>query len=223
MAFWDAKIGIAVSDPVGGRFLTIRTSDGGATWTPTPSDRMPPALKDEGAFAASGTCITVQGKSNAWFATGGASAARVFRSTDRGTSWKVAETPITTGNASSGIFSIAFSDARNGIVVGGDYRKESVADDNVAVTVDGGRTWSLVKDSKLGGFRSGVAFVPGSNGRGVVAVGPSGSDYSRDGGLHWTALGGAGYHAISLDHSLNAGWAVGESGRIGKYSATRSR
>src|SRR5215813_738162 len=32
MAFWDARHGIAMSDPVDGRFLIITTDDGGATW-----------------------------------------------------------------------------------------------------------------------------------------------------------------------------------------------
>ena len=45
---------------------------------------LPLAVEGEGAFAASGSCITVRGDSNAWFATGG-KAARVFASTGPGT------------------------------------------------------------------------------------------------------------------------------------------
>jgi hypothetical protein len=48
----------------------------------------------------------------------------VFRSNDGGVTWKVADTPIMTGVASAGIFSLAFSDEKNGVAVGGDYRKE---------------------------------------------------------------------------------------------------
>ncbi len=50
----------------------------------------------------------------------------------------------------------------------------------------------------------------------IVAVGPSGSDYSTDGGASWVSLGKEGYHAISFAQST-AGWAVGEGGRIAKY------
>jgi photosystem II stability/assembly factor-like uncharacterized protein len=213
MAFWDVNRGIAVSDSVDGRFVIIKTTDGGATWKEIPPDNLPPALPGEGAFAASGTCITVQGKNNVWIGT---TAARVLRSTDGGVTWQVASTPVISGQPSSGIFSIAFKDARNGVIVGGDYRKESEARDNVATSNDGGRTWRLAKGSQPGGFRSAVAYVPGGGAPMLVAVGPSGSDYSLDGGASWYSLGSDGYHAISFARSA-AGWAVGEGGRIAKY------
>jgi photosystem II stability/assembly factor-like uncharacterized protein len=216
IAFWDAKTGLAVSDPVDGRFLIIKTTDGGATWKEMPREKMPPALPGEGAFAASGTCLIVQGKNRAWFATGGG-AARVFRSSDGGNSWQVTATPIPSDNASSGIFSIAFKDAKHGIIVGGDYRKEGEARDNLAVTSDGGRTWKLVKTSQLGGFRSGVVYVSGSR---LVAVGPAGSDSSPDNGATWAGFGAPGYHAVSF--AGRAGWAVGENGRVAKFADARS-
>ncbi|MBO0721652.1 MAG: hypothetical protein J2P41_12565, partial [Blastocatellia bacterium] len=109
LAFWDANHGLAFSDPVDGHFLVITTEDGGSTWNEVPAENIPAALPGEGAFAASGTCITVQGRNNVWIATGGG-AARVFRSTDAGKSWQVAATPIAGGQPSAGIFSIAFKD-----------------------------------------------------------------------------------------------------------------
>ena len=124
IAFRDRRYGLAVSDQVDGRFVIIRTTDGGATWRQIPPENMPPALPGEGAFAASGTCLVVQGRNNVWFGTGGAAKARVFRSSDGGMTWQVAETPILSRNASSGIFSLAFKDALHGIAIGGDYRQE---------------------------------------------------------------------------------------------------
>ncbi|HYO91193.1 MAG TPA: hypothetical protein VEQ40_06135, partial [Pyrinomonadaceae bacterium] len=144
MAFWDSERGIAVSDPVGGRFLIISTSDGGRTWTEMPVDGMPAALAGEGAFAASGTCIAVEGKRNVWFGTGGPEGARVFRSNDGGRTWAVTKTPISSGK-SAGIFSVIFWNSKQGVVVGGDYTKEREAKNNVAVTNDGGETWTLIK------------------------------------------------------------------------------
>ena len=84
--------------------------------------------------------------------------------------------------ASAGIFSIAFRDAKHGVIAGGDYRKEQEAVDNLAVTSDGGVTWTLVKG--LSGFRSVVAYVPGT--KTLIALGPSGGDYSADDGQTWT-------------------------------------
>lgn len=218
IAFWDAQSGIAFSDPVDGRFIVIKTTDGGTTWKEIPSERMPTALAGEGAFAASGTCLITQGKSNAWFATGGAAKARVFRSTDRGETWSVAETPIIAGRPAAGIFSIAFKDSKNGVIVGGDYQNEKEINDNAAITTDGGRTWRLVKDNRPAGYRSCVVYVPGTAAPTLIAVGPSGSDYSTDDGASWTRLDSTSYHAASFAGAENAGWAVGEGGLIAKFA-----
>jgi len=210
IAFWDADHGLALGDPIDGHYLILATVDGGQTWVKTPDAGLPEALPGEGAFAASGTCLVVKGDSNAWFGTGGGSTARVFRSTDRGRTWTVASTPIRSGNPSSGVFGLAFRDARNGLAVGGDYQLEADPTGNLAATIDGGQTWTLVTARRPGGFRSAVGFLPG---RKVIAVGPSGTDLSIDGGTTWTSLGTVGFHAFGF---AGAGWGVGESGRIGK-------
>ena len=216
-AFWDARTGIAMSDPVDGHFILIKTTDGGATWKELPGDGLPRAVEGEAAFAASGTCIAVQGKKNVWLGSGGAATARVFRSTDGGMTWKVASTPITAGSASSGIFSIAFKDARNGVIVGGDYKKENEAGNNLATTADGGASWTLAEGPRPSGFRSAVDYASGSGRQMLVAVGPSGSDYSLDNGRSWVSLGSMGFHAFGFA-GADAGWAVGENGRIAKLS-----
>ena len=214
MAFWDADHGIAVSDSVNGRFVLITTEDGGGAWTPVPADRLPPALPNEGAFAASGTNVTVFGRDHVWFATGAAARARVLRSDDRGRTWHIADTPIPAGQ-SAGIYSIAFRDARHGVIVGGDYAKEAEAVDNVAITSDGGATWTLIRERALTGFRSVVAYKPGTPGT-FIAVGPLGSDLSTDDGKTWTRLEGPGYDTFSFAKSGVVGWAAGSQGRIGQ-------
>src|SRR5262249_54321804 len=118
-AFWDEDHGIALGDPVEGQFQLIATDDGGAHWKPLPAKSRPQAVSGEGAFAASGSCLIARGKTDAWFVTGGAKTARVFHSTDRGRSWEAAETPVATGAASAGAFSIAFRDKDHGLIVGG--------------------------------------------------------------------------------------------------------
>ena len=169
-AFWDREHGIAIGDPVNGRFELLITSDAGAHWTPLPDQSRPQALPTEGAFAASGTCIAVQGLQNVWFATGGP-AARVFRSTNRGQTWQVAETPIAHGSASSGIFSIAFRDAQHGLIAGGDYQHPDADGPNLAATNDGGATWQVLPIHPQYYF-SAIAFA-GPSSTGFLAVGSS--------------------------------------------------
>ena len=162
IAFWDRTHGIVVSDPVDGRFALFSTDDGGTSWSQIPAANLPPALPNEGAFAASNSCLTVEGESNAWFVTGGAGVARVFRSSDRGRTWKVADTAMHPANASTGLFSVAFRDAQNGVAVGGDYAHPSDSPGPVIfLTRDGGITWSAGPATDPPGlFLSSVVYAP---------------------------------------------------------------
>jgi photosystem II stability/assembly factor-like uncharacterized protein len=213
MAFWDAERGIAFSDSIDGHLVILRTDNGGRVWTRVPAAGLPPALDNEGAFAASGTNVAVFGRDRVWIGTGAAAVSRVLRSSDGGRTWTAASTPLAAG-PSAGIFSIAFRDALHGIVVGGDYRKESEAIDNAAVTDDGGKTWTAVRG--LTGFRSVVTYLPGSTAD-LLAVGPQGSDYSSDGGRTWTAVTGAsGLHTFASARGGRVGWGAGENGTIAR-------
>jgi photosystem II stability/assembly factor-like uncharacterized protein len=211
MAFWDEKNGIALSDPVKGQFQLIVTADGGTTWQRLLAKNLPPALPNEGAFAASGTCLVTHGENDVWFGTGGAKTARVFHSNNRGQNWTVSDTPMIAGIESAGIFSIAFRDRNHGTIVGGDYRKPSDTVATAASTSDGGKTWTL--SEKPLPFRSGVAWAKDR----WVAVGTSGSHFSQDHGATWKQLDRENYNSVGFTSS-GEGWAVGPKGRIAKFA-----
>lgn len=212
VAFWDRKHGVVLSDPVEGKFTLFATEDSGATWRQLPSAELPSALPNEGAFAASNSCLTVQGTSNVWFATGGASVARVFRSSDRGKTWNVAETPMHPANASSGIFSLAFEDANKGVAVGGDYaHPDSSKLPNMIWTHDGGKTWQVGRPTNPPGiYFSSVAWVAAYKGT-FIAVGPKGASvYSDD----W---GERSDQNLNVAASVKGGrfvWVAGPSGTV---------
>jgi photosystem II stability/assembly factor-like uncharacterized protein len=212
MAFWDPERGIAFSDSVDGQFLILTTVNGGRAWERIPSERLPPALPGEGAFAASGTNVATIGRTLAWIGT---TAGRVLRTTDAGQTWSIVKTPVRTAEA-AGIFSIAFRDATHGVVVGGDYKNERDAVENVAVTKDGGITWSLVSDHGLSGYRSVVAWMPGKP-QDVLALGPSGADISADAGATWMPVA-QGFDTLSFAPRSRTGWAAGDQGRIAKVT-----
>ena len=217
IAFWDARHGVAMSDPVDGRFFVLTTDDGGATWTRVPAERLPPALTGEAAFAASGSCLTLHGARSVWIGTGGGATARVFRSTDRGRSWTVAETPVVAGDASAGIFSLDFRDAMHGVAVGGDYRKPRAASDNVAVTRDGGQSWTKATGPLPAGYMSAVAFVPGAPGPTLVAVGLAGTARSVDGGESWAMVDSIAYNSVRFVAPRDGGFAAGPNGRLARW------
>jgi photosystem II stability/assembly factor-like uncharacterized protein len=215
MAFWDENNGIVIGDPINGRLFILTTSDGGKNWQPLSVENSPIVISGEYGFAASGTGIAVHGKNRVWIATGGA-AARVFYSQDRGKTWNVANTPIVSGNQSSGIFSIAFRDELHGIVVGGDYQQPNAANGNIANTNDGGKTWTPIANPASMEFQSCVAYVPQSSWLMLMSVGTSGSNYSLDGGQTWRKFSSDSYNTLSFAASTNSGWAAGADGRIAK-------
>jgi photosystem II stability/assembly factor-like uncharacterized protein len=186
------------------------TSDGGNRWQ---RQVTPAAVPNEGSFAASGTCLIVRGAREAWFATGGTGAARVFHTTDGGKTWTVAATPVRNDGPSAGIFSLAFSDGRRGIAVGGDYSKDKETTKNIAVTADGGRTWTAPAASP-GGFRSAVTYV--SDRKMWILTGTSGSDISMDDGATWKTFDSGAFNSVSFV-SGSIGWAVGPRGRIAAF------
>lgn len=211
IAFWDARHGIALSDPVGERFVVLTTADGGRTWTRVPPDRLPRNYAGEAAFAASGSALAIAGTRDVWIGTGGGGVARVMHSGDRGATWAFTDVPIDARGAAAGVFSVAFFDTRRGIAVGGDYTQPRLASRSVAISDDGGRSWRPAAEPPAA-YLSGVAFA--GSVRDVVAVGLAGTYVSRDGGDHWVQTDTVALNAVRF-HG-RAGIAVGPRGRIGR-------
>ncbi|KAI1648421.1 oxidoreductase [Daldinia loculata] len=210
IAFEDAKRGMAMSDPVDGKIRLIETQDGGATWDILNSDGMVPALEGESGFAASGTCLaTTAGR---WYvASGGVDPGRVFRSSD-GHHWAVSDASIA-GGEGSGVFSVQFRDAKRGIAVGGNYSAPTGAINNAAWSEDGGVTW-VPSTSFPGGYRSGSSWVPGRFNI-ALAVGPTGSDYSLDGGRNWHGFDNSSLDSVECVKG-DVCWASGEKGAVAR-------
>ncbi len=199
---------VALSDPVDGKFLVLSTDDG-ERWKELPRDKMPAALSKEGAFAASGTAIALC-EGSIYFGTGGPKA-RIFHSADQGHSWTAVETPIASGNASSGIFSIACEAPDTLVAVGGDYQQPTRANQAAIFSGDAGQTWHL-SATQPGGYRSAVgSFSYGD----FAAVGPNGTDVSHNGGMNWQHTDSVNLNAVSFGGTQ--GWAVGPKGTIARF------
>jgi photosystem II stability/assembly factor-like uncharacterized protein len=213
MAFWGKDKGILFGDPVKGSFQVYTTSDGGASWHEVAAKGLE-AMPNEGAFAASGTCLAVAGSSDAWIATGGSASSRVFHSADGGKTWRPSSTPIPAGASARGVFSVAFLNPKEGFAAGGDYKETRMAGTNGAFTVDGGASWTPVQVAPAG-YMSVVVPVPGAP-RALVAAGLAGSGYSPDGGRNWTELDKTPMNTVGFA-SPTQGWAVGPKGLLMKY------
>ncbi|HEX4808097.1 MAG TPA: hypothetical protein VH325_04160 [Bryobacteraceae bacterium] len=207
VAFWDAQHGIVLGDPINGHWDIATTSDGGEHWT---RQAGPTAQQDEGAFAASGTCLIVRGKADAWFATGGKGGARVMHSIDGGQTWTTASAPIRHDGPGAGIFSIAFRDDLHGIIVGGDYGKPAEDEGNVAITSDGGRTWRSTGGVRPHGYRSAAIYWDAQ--KAWLVVGISGSDISLDDGQNWQQFDSRNLNSAGVSGGVAVG--VGPKGVV---------
>lgn len=214
MKFFDDNLhGIAVGDPTENCASIILTADGGETWQKLSCDDLPDFEEGEAFFAASNTNIKTIG-STVWIASGGKKA-RILKSTDYGKTWEIFDTPIIQGDGPQGIYSMDFYDEKTGIIIGGNYAKPQENKANKAITKDGGLTWSLVANNQNPNYKSGVTYVPNSNGKEVFAVGKTGISYSKDGGLNWVEISDKGFYAITfVDH--NNAWLSG-SNKISKF------
>ena len=206
LRFWDAQHGILAGDSVDGALAVFTTDDGGEHWQRV---QMPAALAGEGEFAASNSSIALGERGEAWIGTGGPNGARVYHL--RQTSVTVADTKVRSGAASTGIFSVAFADSRRGMVVGGDYTKPADAAANIAITSDGGATWTAPPAGPAG-FRSAVVYLPKH--KAWLVTGTSGSDISFDDGRTWKTFDTGNYNALGFVG--DEGWAVGPNGRVAR-------
>lgn len=236
-AFWTPTSGIAHSDSVNGVFPDLRTTDG-MTWQSI-ANNMPPALPGEASFSSSGTCIAAQGTTNAWIATGASDIARILATTDGGNTWAAYDTPLHSSPTAGG-FSVAFRDASNGILGGGDLVPAAfLTAAQFATSHDGGKTWQLTNHPPLGYAIFCVSYLSNTTGVGggrrdtrkstkrsptdytryVVAVADiGGAAWTPDEGTTWNVLSGVtGYWGVAFANPQN-GWMVGLNGAILKVS-----
>lgn len=196
IAFWNDREGIAMGDPTDNCLSIIVTRDGGNNWEKISCEVLPEVENGEAAFAASNTNIAIV-NDHVWIASGG-KRTRVFHSADKGMSWEVFETPMLQGGTMTGIYSIDFYDENTGVIFGGNWEEKEFNEGNKALTTDGGKTWELLSNGAGPGYRSSVSFVPGTKGKGLVAVGSPGVSYSNDQGESWMELSQEGFYAIEF-------------------------
>jgi photosystem II stability/assembly factor-like uncharacterized protein len=211
LTFWNDKEGIAVGDSMDGCMSILITRDGGKTWKKLPCNELPEEIEGEGAFAASNTNIAVVGDKT-WVAT----TKRILFSPDKGRSWKVQHAPISTKEPTEGIYSIHFYDENVGVAMGGDYTDPERNTLNKAKTTDGGLTWKLIADDTLPNYRSCIQFVPGTEGKEIVALGFTGIAHSANQGESWTQLSDESFFTLRFQNDSVA-YAAGRN-RIAKLT-----
>lgn len=211
MTFRSQQEGIVYGDPIDGKMQLLRTTNKGETWTDISENLRERLLVGEASFAASGTAITSLKDGKLWIATGGVRS-RVFYSPDFGLNWHVTDCPIIQGKSSAGIFSIAFKNAKEGAVAGGDYTIDTLSRDNMFFTSDGGRSWQKPAVSTFG-YRSCISYLRDDV---LVATGTSGTDIWDQNGARWRNISKLGFNTVMKARKGTLVLLAGAKGKIAK-------
>jgi len=209
LGFWDKNKAIIFGDPINDNMQLLKTEDAGSTWANISENLTMPMAKGEAGFAASGTTIKTLPGGRVWISTGGV-VSNIYYSANYGKNWQRFKCPIWQGENTTGPFSMDFFDARNGIVVGGNYVKDKENANNILLTKDGGRTWQKPATPVLG-YRSGVCFI---NANTLVASGTSGTDVSTDGGQNWKHISDQSFNAVQKAKNGKSVILAGEKGSV---------
>ena len=209
--FYQNK-GICIGDPIQNWFYLLATSDGGETWTEIKNK---PAinLDSTAAFAASGSIIQWLDEKNIVFVTGGKTAA-LFRSKNSGKKWKMYTTPMISGDASQGIFSMDFTNLNFGVIGGGDYLQPENNVQNFYFTDNVSKSqfvWNKAP-ANLSGYISCLKIVDSN----VISCGTKGVDISDMLKKTTLNISKEGFNVIGTSQSGKVVYLAGNNGKIGK-------
>lgn len=211
IGFWPThghKRGLIHGDPINGRMLLLRTTNGGKRWRAIEGPQM---AEGEASFAASGTSIGCYGRSTVVVASGGRKA-NLYLSGCKGKCWSKIVTPMTCGIASKGIYSFAATPGnRRWLIAGGDYKNDTASLNNFFYSTNKGKQWS-VANTTTRGYRECLAVTADST---IFAAGPTGIDISRDNGRNWQALSDEkGFHVIRPSADGGCLYLAGANGKL---------
>jgi photosystem II stability/assembly factor-like uncharacterized protein len=211
MEFWNEVSGIVIGDPVGGKVFVARTFDGGNTWKDIPDNYRPIADSGEAFFAASGTNVRALDRDESVLVSGGSRSRMYVRD-------KKIDLPILQGRETTGANSIAVLDnnkLKGGstmIIVGGDFSNPRSDSLNCFFTDNHGKTWKAPKTPPHG-YRSCVEYLSKKQ---LITCGPTGVDYSLDGGNTWKLISKEGFHVCRIAKNGAAVYLAGANGKVGK-------
>lgn len=204
MDFTGKKHGIVLGDPIKGKFLLLETNDFGETWHPFAN--MPKVISGEAAFAASGTCLRITGKSIN-IVTGGTAARHIYNNySDK--HWYSFSLPLQQGKQSQGAFSIDQSET---IVVGGDYAKDKNTD---SVACYFNADIKAIYHPAIKGPAGYQSCVEAINNTTYLSTGTSGSNMSSDGGRNWIKIDDGSFNVCRQAKHGNLVLLAGDHGRI---------
>ena len=198
---YDANTGFALGDPVGGRWVIMRTSNGGTTWV---RDTLAPA--QVGTEGGSNNGMTTLGTTHIWFCSN-SSPPKIYRSTDAGATWASSTLPGTATFTAG----ISFITTQYGVSGGNNG--------NAARSTDGGATWAAVTVGGTGAIYSNAAAGTinfwATRGNTVQKSADRGATWSEE--FSDATAGGFSHISFVTTGTSANGWGVTAAGKIYAY------
>jgi photosystem II stability/assembly factor-like uncharacterized protein len=213
MDFANNQQGIVVGDPINGKIFIARTNNSGNTWEEIVQEsNRPIADSGEAFFAASGSNIKLFANDEYFIVSGGLRSRLISNSV-------ATDLPIVQGKESTGANAIDVYD--NGIpkkpgsrmvVVGGDFKADSIDLNNCFYSSNGGKTWQT-PETPPHGYRSSVEYLSKKD---ILCTGLNGVDYSGDGGKNWKWISKEGFNVCRIARIGTAVFLAGNNGKIAR-------
>jgi len=210
MDFSDRLNGYVLGDPIESKFVLMTTKDGGETWNTF--KKCPNAIKDEAAFAASGTCLRVD--KNKMNIVTSSSQSRLLEYSVSNNVWDYSPLPIVSGKSSQGAFSFAWSaNGSTRVFIGGDYANDKKSD-SVACYLTGRSNLIISASQGPAGFQSCVEYISGNI---FLSTGTPGSNITTDGGKTWMKIDDISYNVCRKARHGKLVLLAGNGGKIGIF------
>lgn len=211
MDFSDEKYGYVVGDPVNQFAFLAYTKDQGDTWIKKEQPEFFRLDEGESLFASSGTNIKSLSTKNKsaddfLYVTGGKKSRLFFKQGN--------ELNMIQGQQSQGANSVAVNHKGKGIIVGGDFSKDTISSGNCSLFSTNNKT--LVFETPVKGpygYKSCVEFVTEVK---VICCGTSGVDVSENAGKTWSHISPASFHVCKKAKHGNSIFLAGINGKIGR-------
>ncbi|MDD4603469.1 MAG: C10 family peptidase [Bacteroidales bacterium] len=194
--FFNTTDGVAMGDPINGKFEIYTTTDGGSNWSLISASGNPAPLSGE--FGVVGYYSAVH--DTIWFGT---NKGRIYKSENKGVAWTVASAP----GMSAAYVKPVFKDGSHGLVI-----DESTGAGGLCESSDGGATWTPVIFTGPN-YSGDLSFVPETPNTWVRSGSANtlGCAYSFDGGHTWAdfvGTTGAPYYQMTWVNN-HCGWSGG--------------
>ncbi len=210
--------GLVIGDPVNHIPFMISSNDYGENWIQMESSYFKDSILNGESFFASSNSNLTQVGNDVFFVSGGLKSRLWINGSPN-------ILPIIQGANSTGANSIDISpDLKNIIIVGGDYKNDTVSDKNIVVydintkTKSSGSNYKMIPIlsqyniiKKPFGYKSSVKFVDNII---AIACGTSGVDISKDKGKSWTIISKESFHVVQKQPNTKKVFLAGKGGRI---------